>query len=124
MESIVDPKDFPASKKRTYLDAANAALMYQGAEKAIIGWQKDLADEDIAVGSRATELISSFGWAVAPESETNVVSMDIVFPSTVYPCLRVDRHTSCEVRLAKGQNSYASPDDVIQLVDNRIEEIL
>lgn len=149
MDSIVDPKDFPASDKCTYLNAANVALMYQGAEKAIIEWQQDLAEngsinfdetaeatvfgdlhsaaarlfnarpEDIAVGSSATELISSLAWAVAPDSETNVVSTDIVFPSTVYPWLRVARHTNCEVRLAKGQNSYANPDDVIQLVDNR-----
>jgi selenocysteine lyase/cysteine desulfurase len=123
--------------------------MYQGAEKAIIEWQQDLAEngsinfdetaeatvfgdlhsaaaslfntrpEDIAVGSSAAELISSLAWAVAPESETNVVITDIVFPSTVYPWLRVARHTNCEVRLAKGQNSYANPDDVIELVDNR-----
>jgi len=43
MDAIVDPKDFPASQKCTYLNAANVALMYQGAEKAIIEWQKDLA---------------------------------------------------------------------------------
>jgi len=149
MDSIVDPKDFPASHKCTYLNAANVALMYQGAEKAIIEWEKDLAEngsinfdetaeatvfgdlhsaaarlfnarpEDIAVGSSATELISSLAWAVAPGFETNVVSTDIVFPSTLYPWLRVARHTNCEIRLAKGQNSYANPDDVIQLIDNR-----
>ena len=44
MDSIVDPKDFPASYKCTYLNAANVALMYQGAEKAIIEWQKDLGE--------------------------------------------------------------------------------
>ena len=149
MDSIVDPKDFPASQKCTYLNAANVALMYQGAEKAIIEWQKDLAEngsinfdetteatvfgglhsaaarllnaqpEDIAVGSSATELISSLAWAVAPEFGANVVSTDIVFPSTLYPWLRVARHTNCEIRLAKGQNGYANPDDVIQLIDNR-----
>ena len=149
MELIVDPKDFPASGKSIYLNAANVALMYQGAEKAITEWQKDLAEngsinfdeiaeaavlgdlhnaaarlfnarpEDIAVGSSATELISSLAWAVAPGSGTNVVSTDIVFPSTLYPWLRVARHTNCEVRLAKGQNSYANPDDLIQLIDDR-----
>jgi len=149
MDSIVDPKDFPAIHKCTYLNAANVALMYKDAETAIVEWNKDLAEngsinfdeiaeaavfgdlhnatarlfnvhpEDIAVGSSATELISSLAWAVAPESETNVVSTDIVFPSTLYPWLRVARHTNCEVRLAKGQNGYANPDNVIQLIDNR-----
>jgi selenocysteine lyase/cysteine desulfurase len=149
MDSIVDPRDFPAIHKCTYLNAANVALMYKGADTAIVEWNKDLAEngsinfdetaeaavfgdlhnaaarlfnvrpEDIAVGSSATELISSLAWAVAPESETNVVSTDIVFPSTLYPWLRVARHTNCELRLAKGRNGYANPDDVIQLIDNR-----
>jgi len=149
MELIVDPKDFPASGKSIYLNAANVALMYQGAEKAITEWQKDLAENgsinfdeiaeaavlgdlhnaaarlfnalpaDIAVGSSATELISSLAWAVAPGHGTNVVNTDIVFPSTLYPWLRVARHTNCEVRLAKGEDSYASPDDLIQLIDDR-----
>jgi len=149
MDSIVDPKDFPAIHKCTYLNAANVALMYKDAETAIVEWNKDLAEngsinfdeiaeaavfgdlhnatarlfnvhpEDIAVGSSATELISSLAWAVAPESETNVVSTDIVFPSTLYPWLRVAKYTNCEVRLAKGQNGYANPDNVIQLIDNR-----
>ena len=148
MDLIVDPRDFPASSKCTYLNAANVSLMYQGAEKAVIEWQKDLAEngsinfdetaeaavfgdlhrasarlfnarpEDIAVGSSATELISSLAWAVAPESGTNVVSTDIVFPSTIYPWLRVARHTNCEVRLAEGKNSYTDPDDVIRLIDD------
>jgi cysteine desulfurase/selenocysteine lyase len=148
MDLIVDPKDFPASDKCTYLNAANVSLMYQGAETAVIEWQKDLAEngsinfdeiaeanvfgdlhrwaarlfnarpEDIAVGSSATELISSLAWAIAPESGTNVVSTDIVFPSTLYPWLRVAKHTNCEIRLAEGHNSYADPDDVIRLIDD------
>ncbi len=148
VDEIVNPKDFPASRTFTYLNAANVALMYQGAEKAIAEWQKDLAEngsinfdenaeaavfndlhnaaarlfnarpEDIAVGSSATELISSLAWAIAPVSGANIISTDIVFPSTLYPWLRVSDHTKCEVRLAKGRNSYANPDDVIRLIDD------
>ncbi len=148
MNTIVSPEDFPASRTCTYLNAANVALMYQGAEKAITEWQKDLAEngsinfdenaeaavfndlhnaaarlfnarpEDIAVGSSATELISSLAWAIAPVSEANIISTDIVFPSTLYPWLRVSNHTKCEIRLAKGKNSYAEPDDIIKLIDN------
>ena len=148
MNALVNPKDFPARRICTYLNAANVALMYQGAEKAITEWQKDLAErgsinfdenaeaavfhdlhnaaarlfnarpEDIAVGSSATELISSLAWAIAPVSEANIISTDIVFPSTLYPWIRVSSHTKCEVRLAKGKNSYAKPDDIIKLIDN------
>jgi hypothetical protein len=35
MKPVVDPDDFPTTRKCTYLDAANVALMYRGAENAI-----------------------------------------------------------------------------------------
>lgn len=147
MKPIVDPDDFPATRKCTYLDAANVALMYRGAEKAIIDWQKDVAEngsmnfdesaeatvfdelhiaaarlfntepEDIAAGSSATELLSSLAWAITPGPDTNIVSTDIVFPSTIYPWRRVANHTNCEIRFAQGRNSYVNPDDIIQLID-------
>lgn len=147
MNPIVNPDDFPATHNCTYLDAANVALMYGGAEKAIVDWQKDVAEngsmnfdetteanvfdelhvvaarlfkarpEDIAVGSSATELLSSLAWAVAPGSDTNVVSTDIVFPSTIYPWQRVANHTGCQIRFAQGQNGYVNSDDIIQLID-------
>ena len=147
MKPIVDPDDFPATRKCTYLDAANVALMYRGAEKAIIDWQKDVAEngsmnfdesaeatvfdelhivaarlfntepEDIAAGSSATELLSSLAWAITPGPGTNIVSTDIVFPSAIYPWRRVANHTNCEIRFAQGRNSYVNPDDIIQLID-------
>jgi cysteine desulfurase/selenocysteine lyase len=149
MDILVDPEDFPASRKCTYLNTANVCLMYQGAKDAIVEWQTDLYEngsnnfdeiaeanvfdglhhsaarlinarpEDIAVGSSATELISSLAWAVVPGYGTNVVSTDIVFPSTLYPWFRVARHTNCEIRLAKGQNSYVDPVEVVRLIDDR-----
>ena len=148
MEPLVDSNDFPASRNSTYLNAASVSLMYQGAARAAIEWQQDLADygtikfdevaevavfedlrkvtaalfnvrpDDIAIGSSATEQLSSLAWAIAPGPEQNVVGTDIVFPSTVYPWARVARHTGCEVRLVKGQNGYVKPDDVIGLIDD------
>jgi len=148
MDVLVNPNDFPASCSCIYMNAANVALMYKGAEMAIAEWQKDLSEngsinfdesaeatvfhdlhdaaarlfsarpEDIAVGSSATELISSLAWAVAPVSGTNIVSTDIVFPSTLYPWLRVSRLTGCEVRLAKGRDGYVEHGDIIGLIDN------
>jgi selenocysteine lyase/cysteine desulfurase len=147
VKPLVDPQDFPASRKSTYLNAASVALMYQDAARALIEWQEDLAEygtinfdevaeeaifdalrkataqllhvqpQDIAVGSSATELISSLAWAVAPGPETNVISTDIVFPSTLYPWARVSRRTNCEIRLAKGHHGYANPYEMIQLID-------
>lgn len=153
MNPIVNPDDFPAAQNSTYLNAANVALMYSGAEKTVAEWQKDVAEngsinfdesaeasvfdelhvvaarlfnaapEDIAVGSSATELLSSLAWAVAPGPNTNVVSTDIVFPSTIYPWQRVANYTGCEIRFTHGQNSYANPDEIIQLIDKETKVV-
>ena len=123
MRRLVDSDDFPGSKHTAYLDAANIALMHRGAQREIVDWQRDLADngslamneaaeasifeglhragaklfnaepEDIAAGSSATELLGSLAWAVAPEAETNVVGTASAFPSTMYPWQRVAART-------------------------------
>ena len=138
---VVAPGDFPASKKRVYLNTASVCLMYSGAERAVVDWTHDLAEngtihfdetaeeqafatlhasaarlfncrpEEIAVGSSATELLASLAWAVAPAAGTNVVSSSLEFPATIYPWARVARHTGAEVRLADG--------DLIGLIDPR-----
>ena len=96
MKPIVSGKDFPTADKFVYLNAANVALMYSGAEQAIKDWVADVAQngsnnfddhaeenvfkdlhraaarlinaaaEDIAAGSSATELLCSLAWAVSP----------------------------------------------------------
>ena len=75
------------------------------------------AAEDIAAGSSATELLCSLAWAVSPEKEQNVVSTEIVFPSTVYPWQRVANSTGCEIRLAKEKSNFIHTDDIIALID-------
>lgn len=147
MNPLVDPDDFPASRTWAYLDAANMALTYRGADEAVRAWQKDVAyygsihfdndaeatifdglheaaarlfkarPEDIAAGSSATALLNSLAWALAPVAGTNVVSVATAFPSTVYPWMRVARHTGCEVRLARGKKGYTGTDDLLRLID-------
>ncbi len=149
MEPLVDPNDFPASRKSAYLNTASVTLMYRGAEKAAAKWMADLAtdgtitfdeaaeesvfgelhrataellnakEDDIAVGSSATELMASLAWAVAPDRGSNIVGTGIVFPSTIYPWVRVARHTGAEVRFAKGQGEYVDPDEVVALIDDQ-----
>ena len=149
MKSIVSEKDFPTANKFVYLNAANVALMYSGAERIITEWIADVAQngsnnfddhaeenvfidlhraaahlinattDDIAVGSSATELLCSLAWAVSPEKEQNVVSTEIVFPSTVYPWQRVANSTGCEIRLAKEKNNFMHTDDIIALIDQK-----
>ena len=147
MNSITAEKDFPSAKNFVYLNAANVALMYSGAEKCIQDWFKDVAlngsnnfnedaeqnvfevlhlaaarlintsSENISAGSSATELLSSLAWAVSPTKDQNVVSTRIVFPSTVYPWQRVANSTGCEVRLANENNNFVNVDDIIDLID-------
>lgn len=149
MKRIVDPEDFPASRKSAYLNTASVTLMYRGAETAAAKWMADLAtdgtitfdelaeesvfgglhrataellnarEEDIAVGSSATELMASLAWAVVPDRTSNIVSTSIAFPSTIYPWIRVARHTGAEVRFAEGQGEYVDPDKVIELIDDQ-----
>jgi selenocysteine lyase/cysteine desulfurase len=121
--------------------------MYHGAHQAIIEWQDDVAlngsnnfddnseetvfrelhqvtsrlinagPEDIAAGSSATELLCSLAWAISPSKDQNVVSTEIVFPSTVYPWQRVASSTGCEIRLAKEKNNFIHINEIITLID-------
>ena len=153
MNSITAEKDFPSAKNFVYLNAANVALMYSGAEKCIQDWFEDVAlngsnnfdenaeqnvfevlhlaaarlintsSENISAGSSATELLSSLAWAVSPTKDQNVVSTRIVFPSTVYPWQRVANSTGCEVRLANENNNFVNVDDIIDLIDQNTKVV-
>ena len=153
MNSITDGKDFPSAKNFVYLNAANVALMYSGAEKRIQDWFEDVAlngsnnfnenaeqnvfkdlhlaaaqlinssSENISAGSSATELLSSLAWAVLPTKDQNVVSTRIVFPSTVYPWQRVANSTGCEIRLANEKNNFINVDDIIDLIDQNTKVV-
>jgi len=144
---IVAPGDFPASRKSVYLNTASVCLMYSGAERAVVEWTHDLAEngtihfdegaeerafatlhasaarlfncrpEEIAVGSSATELLASLAWAIVPAAGSNIVSTGLEFPSTVYPWARVARHTGAEVRLGDLQDDHRITDDLISRID-------
>jgi selenocysteine lyase/cysteine desulfurase len=148
IEPLAGREHFPSVSKSTYLNAASIALMYKGASEAAVAWQRDLAqngtlsfDEaaeqnvfaklhevfanligarssDIAVGSSFSELVASLAWAMMPGSQENIVGVDVVFPSTVYPWLRVAHTTGCEVRLLGTTDYYADPEELIALIDD------
>ncbi|MBT5186911.1 MAG: aminotransferase class V-fold PLP-dependent enzyme [Kordiimonadaceae bacterium] len=145
---MINQDDFPITRDCAYLNAANVSLMPAPAAKVMTDWQTDVAlngsnnfndlaedtafdglrvqgarlfnchENDIAGGSSCTELLSSIAWAVMPKAHENIVSTDIVFPSTIYPWTRVSHHTGCEIRLAKGQNGYAHIDELIKCIDH------
>lgn len=147
MKSLVNKGDFPLTDTCAYLNAANVSLMPLSAAKVMTDWQTDVAlngsinfndlaedtafdglrqqgsrlfnceRDDIAGGSSCTELLSSIAWAVMPGKGENVVSTDIVFPSTIYPWTRISHHTGCEIRLAKGKDGYTDIDEIIKSID-------
>jgi len=147
MTEITQPGDFPLTESWSYMNAANVALMPMSAARVVTDWQTDVAlngsnnfndyaedtafdglrvqgarlfncnPDDIAGGSSCTELLNSIAWAVMPQQHENVVSTDIVFPSTIYPFTRVSHHTGCEIRLARGFNGYASFDEIVKNID-------
>lgn len=150
VDRLVPAADFPASQKWTYLNAASVALMSASAAEATIAWQRDLAEngtrnfdevaeenvfddlraaaarllgareDDIAVGSSATELLSSLAWAMLPRPEQVIVGTEAAFPSAVYPWQRVARHVGCEVRLARADDrGFVDPEELLGLIDER-----
>ena len=44
MRPLTSKNDFPSKDDFIYLNAANVALMYDGARQAIIDWTQDLAE--------------------------------------------------------------------------------
>ena len=147
MKRLVSNKDFPSANNFTYLNTANVGLMHKNAEKEINKWVEDLAKngsnnfneiaeqnvflnlhtsaaklintnpKNIAAGSSATELLSSLAWAIMPLKGQNIVSTNIVFPSTVYPWMRIASSTECEVRLSKEKNNFINTQSIIDLID-------
>jgi len=148
MKTIVSSTDFRRKDDFVYLNTANVGLMYEGCRKSISDWYNDVAlngsinfneiaeskvfntihdlsaklfnvdPTDIAIGSSATELLSSLAWAISPTKGQNIVSTEIVFPSTVYPWKRVANATGATVKLAKCKGSYLNPDDIVKLLDH------
>ena len=147
--ALAKPDDFPASRRSAYLNTASVCLMYSGAERATNTWFADLAEygtsrfdedaeftvfaglhsgaarlfnarpEDIAVGASATELIASVAWAVVPPQGSNIVAVDAVFPSTVYPWMRVARNTGADIRWVHPTNGLVTDEDVVAAIDER-----
>jgi selenocysteine lyase/cysteine desulfurase len=120
------------------------------AAEATLAWQRDLAEngtrnfdetaeetvfddlrsasarllgarpEDIAVGSSATDLLSSLAWAMLPRPDQVIVGTEAAFPSAVYPWQRVARHVDCEVRLARAdEQGLVDADELLDLIDDR-----
>ena len=148
MTLYVQPEDFPAADKSTYLNTASVALMYAGCQKAIDDWNRGLAENgtiffdeqaeqdifetlhdafaklvaatpaDIAVASSATEQLATLAWAIMPPSGSKILTTGIVFPTTIYPFARVARHTGASVEFVPGEDGYTDPQRILDRIDD------
>jgi cysteine desulfurase/selenocysteine lyase len=147
--SLAPRDHFPILDRVTYLNAASIALSPLPVQREIAEFQEQVAangtiglddeaearlfdrprasaarlfgarDQDMAIMTSATECIAQVAWWLAPGEGSNVVSLDVEFPSVTYPWLRMHRSTGVEVRLVDASLDPAafSIDDVASAVD-------
>ena len=81
--------------------------------------------DQVAVTTSVTEALLQIAWSLRPESGSNVVSIDLEFPTVTYPWMRVARDTGAEVRLvsAAGDPAKLSFEGLAEAVDQRTAAI-
>lgn len=151
--SLAPRADFPALEDYTYLNAASIAIMAEPAREEMERFTRQIlhvgtvsldeaaevaalenareaaagllgaSPDNVAITSSATEALCQLAWALRPKG--NVVSIDIEFPSVVYPWLRMSRETGAEVRLVRRKDDPAALclGDVAALVDKKTSVI-
>jgi len=159
--SLVPRVDFPAADEYVYLNSASISLMPLPALRAMEEYERGIlsagtvsldeeaevqaldgarsyvarligADEgSVAICSSCTEALCQLAWAIRPSG--NIVSIDIEFPSVVYPWVRVAKESGAEVRLVRAVDDPASLslDHIAELVDvtpavdfGKLEEVM
>lgn len=152
---LAPAREFPSLSELCYLNTASIGLMPVAArftaeqferqlslygttwfdertEVAALDWARaaagallNVSPEQIAVTTSVTEALSQIAWSLRPPAGTNVVSIDLEFPSVVYPWMRVARETGAEVRLVRaGERPHSlSLETLAEFVDDDTEVI-
>jgi len=151
MESLAPRSDFPVLKEVTYLATASIGLMPLPVLSAAEAFERDIAlrgvigfdeeaeirvletarqgaarlvgarPDDIGITTSATQAVTQVAWWLKPGGGSNVVSIDLEFPSNTYPWFRIAEETGCEVRLVKALSDPAalSVERIAEAVDDR-----
>jgi selenocysteine lyase/cysteine desulfurase len=149
--SLAPRSDFPAVEEAVYLNTASIGLMAAPvlrsmvefietiAGRGTIGFDDDAETRvyedtraaaarlvgaepvDVAITGSATEALGQLAWLLRPPAGSNVVSIDIEFPSVTYPWYRLADETGCEVRLVPALEDPAGLDDerIVAAIDER-----
>jgi selenocysteine lyase/cysteine desulfurase len=155
MSALVPRADFPALAELTYLNTASVGLVPTPVQRRAEDFDRDVAvrgtvaldeeaeiavfegtrasaarligaqPDEVAITVSATLALGQIGWFLRPGRGDNVVSVDLEFPSSTYPWIRIAEDTGAEVRLVQRREEPAglSLDDVAALVDRRTRAI-
>lgn len=155
MEALAPRSDFPVLQEVTYLNTGSIGLMpipvqdetrlftQEVAGRGTVGFDEAVEtrvnettrtmaaklvnadEEDIAITVSATEALCQVAWWLRPGATTNIVSLDIEFPSVTYPWLRIAQETGAEIRLVKtsGSDKPVTLTDIAARVDNNTAAI-
>ena len=155
LAALASREDFPALAELTYLNTASIGLVPLSVQLQAERWEREIAlrgtvalDEeaeiavfegtrrsaarllgvgadDIAILSSATLAMAEIAWWVRPPRGSNVVSIDLEFPSSTFPWFRVAEETGAEVRLVPAWDDPGSLsfDRLVALVDERTAAI-
>ena len=147
--SLVPRSHFPAADELTYLNAASISLVPESVRRTAqefertvggrgtVGFDDDTearayedareagaqllgcSPADVAVTTSATEALNQVAWWLRPGAGTNVVSVDIDFPSVTYVWRRLAQETGLELRLTDvlGDPGSLSIGSIEELVD-------
>lgn len=152
---LAPAREFPSLSELCYLNTASIGLMPVAArfsaeqferqlglygttwfdertEVAALDWARaaagalfNVSPEQIAVTTSVTEALSQIAWSLRPKAGANIVSIDLEFPSVVYPWMRVARETGAEVRLVRAAERprSLSLETLAEFVDDDTEVI-
>ena len=155
MSALVPRDDFPALAELTYLNTASVGLVPAPVQEKAEEFDRDVAvrgtvaldeeaeiavfegtrasaarligaePDEVAITASATLALGQIAWFLRPGRGDNVVSVDLEFPSSTYPWLRVAEDTGAEVRLVqrRAEPEGLSLEDVAALVDRRTKVV-
>jgi cysteine desulfurase/selenocysteine lyase len=137
-EALAPREEFPVLSDLTYLNTASIGLVPMSVQAEAERWDRDIAargtvaldeeaeiavfertreaagrllgvsPDDVAILSSATLAMAEIAWWVRPPRGSNVVSIDLEFPSSTFPWFRVAEETGAEVRLVAARDDPAS----------------
>jgi cysteine desulfurase / selenocysteine lyase len=151
MNALVPRADFPALGELTYMNTASIGLIPLPVQRRAEEFDRALAlrgsaafdeeaevavfegtrasaakligarPDEVAITASATLALGQIAWFLRPDRGENIVSIDLEFPSSTYPWLRIAEETGAEVRLVQRRDEPAglSIEDVGALVDGR-----